>query len=129
MTQNYNVQIDNAGTVRWFIPGTNLLHRENGPAVEYIDGSKYWYENGLLHREDYPAIECSDRKCWYQNGKYHRMYGPAVDIFGKFKCWYQYGKKHRLDGPAVEYYNGNKFWYIDDKEYTENEFNKLNLNI
>lgn len=32
-------------------------HREDGPAVEYADGSKYWYQNGELHREDGPAIE------------------------------------------------------------------------
>ena len=26
-------------------------HRENGPAVEYTDGDKYWYLNGNPHRE------------------------------------------------------------------------------
>ena len=27
-----------------------ILHREDGPAVEYPDGTKYWYKNGKVHR-------------------------------------------------------------------------------
>lgn len=34
-----------------------LLHRENGPAVEYPDGSKEWFLNHQRHRNDGPAIE------------------------------------------------------------------------
>ena len=33
------------------------LHRIDGPAVEYADGSKSWYINGKFHRIDGPAIE------------------------------------------------------------------------
>ena len=35
----------------------NQLHREDGPAVEDANGSKFWYINGKLHREDGPAFE------------------------------------------------------------------------
>ena len=46
------------------------LHREDGPAVEYIDGDKKWYLNGKLHREDGPAVEDTDgNKEWWLNGK------------------------------------------------------------
>ena len=31
-------------------------HREDGPAVECLDGTRIWYVNGQLHREDGPAI-------------------------------------------------------------------------
>ena len=31
------------------------LHREDGPAVIYTDGSKEWWIRGNLHREDGPA--------------------------------------------------------------------------
>ena len=45
-------------------------HREDGPAVEWINGYKSWYINGVRHREDGPAIEYSDDgKEWYLNGK------------------------------------------------------------
>jgi len=45
------------------------LHRENEPAIEYQDGSRYWYRNGKLHREDGPAVEYDDgTKEWYING-------------------------------------------------------------
>ncbi len=48
----------------------NQIHRDNGPAVEYEDGSKFWYQNGKNHRLDGPAIEWYDGKKEYCiNGK------------------------------------------------------------
>ena len=45
-----------------------ILHREDGPAVEYPNGYKSWYINGQSHRLDGPAIEWSDgNKSWYLN--------------------------------------------------------------
>ena len=42
------------------------LHREDGPAREYAQGSKAWYKNGELHREDGPACEFDDgSKAWW----------------------------------------------------------------
>jgi hypothetical protein len=46
-----------------------LLHREDGPALEYNNGDKWWYINGECHREDGPAVEYSNgTKEWYLNG-------------------------------------------------------------
>jgi hypothetical protein len=43
-----------------------IRHREDGPAIEYADGDKWWYLNGRLHREDGPAIEYTNGlKSWY----------------------------------------------------------------
>lgn len=47
------------GTREWHLPN-GQLHRDDGPAIEYADGSKAWYRNDELHREDGPAIEYSD---------------------------------------------------------------------
>jgi hypothetical protein len=64
------LKIDYFGNKLWYKEGTMILHREDGPAIEYFEGSKEWYLNGKLHREDGPAIEDSDgRKYWYLNGK------------------------------------------------------------
>ena len=50
----------------WFLNAE--LHREDGPAVERADGTKWWYLNDDLHREDGPAIEyASGSKAWYLN--------------------------------------------------------------
>ena len=47
------------------------LHREDGPAFEWPDGTKVWYINGKCHREDGPAIEYTNgTKHWYINGEY-----------------------------------------------------------
>ena len=70
------------------------LHREDGPAIEYPDGTKHWYLNGKLHREDGPAIEYADgSKKWALNDVYHRE-----------------------DGPAIEYPDGTKAWFLNGKE-------------
>ena len=78
-----------------------VLHREDGPAIEYASGFKAWYINDKLHREDGPAQEWADGD----------------------KTWYINGKLHREDGPAVEYSNGTKAWYLNDKFLSEDEFN------
>ena len=45
-------------------------HREDGPAIEWADGSKSWSLNGQRHREDGPAVEYANgTKYWYLNGQ------------------------------------------------------------
>ncbi len=63
------------GTKEWYL--NDKLHREDGPAIEYVDGSKAWYRNGKLHREDGPAIEYVDgSKLWFLNGKFSYKLEP-----------------------------------------------------
>lgn len=45
-----------------------ITHREDGPAIEWADGSKIWFKNGLRHRDDGPAIEGGWFSVWYKNG-------------------------------------------------------------
>lgn len=46
------------------------LHREDGPAIERIDGEKSWYWAGECHREDGPAVEHADgSREWYWAGE------------------------------------------------------------
>ena len=63
-----NPTVDVSGNKYWYNKQKEL-HREDGPAIEYAIGSKYWYKNGLLHREDGPAVECANgNKSWYVEG-------------------------------------------------------------
>ena len=63
-------EIDVDGTVRWY-NADGKLHRVNGPAIEYTDGSKDWFLNDQRHREDGPAVEWSNgTKVWFLNGKH-----------------------------------------------------------
>jgi hypothetical protein len=60
--------IDQYGTKVWKLPN-GICHREDGPAIEYFDGDKFWYINGELHREDGPAVVYPNGfKCWYLSG-------------------------------------------------------------
>ena len=74
-----------------------IRHREDGPAIEFANGNKYWYQNDKLHRLDGPAIECAEGD----------------------KAWYQNGLRHRLDGPAVEFANGIKQYWYQDKHFPD----------
>ena len=87
---------------------------------------KYRNNAGLLHRENGPAVEYEDGTvCWYNNGKRHRIDGPAIEWPNGDKEWYVDDKRHRLDGPAWEYVDGTKEWFIDGKLVTETECNIL----
>jgi hypothetical protein len=57
------------GKTEWYNE-QGLLHREDGPAVEYVDGDKTWWVNGKRHRIDGQAVN----KDWWVNGILLRMY-------------------------------------------------------
>jgi hypothetical protein len=64
-----NPEIDDDGDKCWY-NAQGQLHRDEGPAIEWFDGAKDWYQNDLLHREDGPACEWpSGYKQWYIKGK------------------------------------------------------------
>jgi hypothetical protein len=66
--KEYKVKVDELGTF-WY-NNMDMLHRENGPAVERANGSKQWYWYGELHRRGAPAIEHADgRTEWWQCGR------------------------------------------------------------
>ena len=87
------------------------------------DNDIAWCKNGRIHREDGPAIEWDDgSKEWYKNGKKHREDGPAGEYANGNRRWFKNGLEHREDGPAFEWANGDKEWYINDYRYTEQEY-------
>jgi hypothetical protein len=60
--------------------------------------TKYWYQEGILHRDDGPAIEYPDgEKAWYQHGQRHRVDGPAIEYASGSQSWYYHGKKIYCD--------------------------------
>jgi len=108
----YKVVVSEDATL-WYKPGTDERHREDGPAIEFADGTKEWYLHGNLHREDGPAVEYADGyKAWLLNDKLHREDGPAVENASGTKCWYLHGEKlseaefdqrmNTCDGKTVE---------------------------
>jgi len=68
--KKYYVTVDEEGTTRWYKDAKcEVFHRENGPAVEYADGTKLWLHNGNRHRDNGPAFEFANgEKRWYLNG-------------------------------------------------------------
>jgi hypothetical protein len=109
------------GTKYWYLNGQ--LHREDGPAIEYANGHKEWYLNGKLHRKDGPAVEyVNGDKRWYFNGQRHRVDGPAIEWADGDKEWWLNGERHRVDGPAFEAANGYKEWWLNGEELSEGEF-------
>jgi len=68
MIETFEISVHN--TRFWCL--NNILHRVDGPAIEWFDGEKEWCFNGETHRINGPAIERSDgSKWWYfDNVKY-----------------------------------------------------------
>jgi hypothetical protein len=100
---------------------------KNGLVIENSDN--FWYKDDLLHREDGPAAEYLDGdKCWYKEGKLHRIGYPAIEWNNGDKEWYVEGKLHREDGPAIDWRNGVKLWIYQDENMecsSTEEFLKL----
>ena len=133
---------DKDGNKFWKL--NDVLHRTDGPAIEWADGSKAWCINGGLHRTDGPAYEGTNgNKAWYiYNVKYnHEDWKELVDISNNFKKlgkvnldesteqpvmtvdkngdkrWRLNGEYHRTDGPAIEWADGSKAWYINGERH------------
>ena len=72
MKQEQYIHIDKEGTKIYYKDKEmTIVHRLDGPAVEYTDGHKEWYVNGNKHRLDGPASEWSNgAKFWYVDGEY-----------------------------------------------------------
>jgi len=76
-----------------WLDGKGIRHREDGPAVEWEDGTKEWWVKGMLHRTDGPAIEFPNGDAeWWVNGRLHRDDGPAIDFTNGYKEWWVNGK-------------------------------------
>ena len=93
----YHVEVDVYDTRRYY-NSAGELHREDGPAIEWPNGSKEWCQNGLRHRTDGPAVEWADGS----------------------KFWHQNGRLHREDGPAIIWHYGARYWFLHGVEYTKN---------
>ena len=64
--KEYTVK-DESGGQKWYLDGK--LHREDGPAVIWADGTEEWWLNGKLHREGGPAVIWpSGAQAWWLNG-------------------------------------------------------------
>lgn len=107
MTPQYIAINPNGSTYYFKDKKMTKIHREDGPAIEFKDGSKYWYKDSELHREDGPAVELPDgRKEWWINGNQHREDGPAV-----INRW------------------GNEEYWLDDKWLTKAEHAKRTAKV
>jgi hypothetical protein len=94
------------------------------------DGIKEWRnKKGEFHRDDGPAIiGLNGTKYWYINGKRHRDGGPALIHPDGRQEWYQNGKCHRDDGPAIIWPDGRKEWFLRGQKYTFKKWLQLVLN-
>ena len=45
----YTVKVSDAGDKYWYLNGK--IHREDGPAVEFVNGTKHWYLDGKQFSE------------------------------------------------------------------------------
>jgi hypothetical protein len=81
--------IDGFGNKFW-LNKQKKLHRIDGPAIEWFNGTKQWYENGERHRLDGPAIlHKNGSKSWFLNDILYRAkedYFNALSDEAKSKC-------------------------------------------
>jgi hypothetical protein len=106
MDNEPKLKIDKNGTKRWRLLNGER-HRIDGPAIEFVDGTKYWYLHDQIHRVD----------------------GPAFERQNSHKEWWLNNQLHRVDGPAIERVNGSKDWWLNSKNYSFDEWLEANTYI
>lgn len=114
-TRNYGSYIVDTEKVNsGYIKGT--IHRDNGPAIEKINGDRLYFKLGKLHRFVRPAIDCvNGYKEYHFDGELDSKYWPAIiGPDGSVEYWIK-GKLHRTDGPAIIKSDGSKHYYINGK--------------
>lgn len=76
----------------WHID-TDTPWNSNFDRVEtHENGTKEWYRLDVLHREDGPAVEYANGdKEWWWRGKRFRIDDGPVAIYGNKEYWYKYG--------------------------------------
>jgi hypothetical protein len=139
------LKISALGNKEWRL--RNVLHREDGPAIEQLDGTKSWWRHGKLHREDGPALECTQGfHEWYINGQQLseeefnltlnpcKKEVPQVGFFSRIAStgateYYFNGRLHREGGRAIEFPGGAGVWCLygncGSKEWYDNEIKKI----
>lgn len=74
------IVVENGTTHRYLVSSplgnddsNGVLHCEDGPAVENLNGYKSWWQNGIRHRIDGPAVEFSKggREYWIDGHVIH----------------------------------------------------------
>lgn len=87
------ITIDIFGT-KEYLNDDHYLHREDGPAIIFTKGNRWWKINGKFHNENSPAVrEANGGIFWYLYDKPHCVNGPYVDHPSGFKRWAIDGKK------------------------------------
>lgn len=90
----------------WYVNGKR--HRENGPAVEYSDGSEEWWVNDQLHREDGPAVTTSmidQEEYWLNNNQMSKEEWQAATNTSLVKVFF-FDEEHNQKG-MKEYLSAN----------------------
>ncbi len=86
------------------------------PFTDPDDTTCWRMSDGKLHRTDGPAITWPDgSEQWYSEGKMHRLDGPAFTATGGTEEWWVGGNRHRTDGPAVIHPDGRLEWWENDE--------------
>ena len=88
MQEEQYIHIDKNGTKFYYKDKEmTILHRLDGPAVEYADGHKQWWVDEKLHRLDGPAVEYANgEKEWYVNDKelsekqFNALSAPTLEL-------------------------------------------------
>ena len=57
----YTVTVNAKGDKVWYF--SDKMHREDGPAVEYANGDKFWYLNGVYLTEQEWKAQVSKPSC------------------------------------------------------------------
>jgi len=87
--------------------------------------TRYTNELGQIHRSDGPAVIYSDgTEKWFVNGKLHRLDGPAVVYVNGDKEWYIYNREVDVSTETKQIKRLNTFLKLTILQNKSRKFNE-----
>jgi len=113
--KKYRAFINNDGSFCWYQQNYEM-HRLNGPARKFSDGSKFWYQYGKFHRLEGKAIEYANGYgLWYIEGAEYNKKEFDAEIARRNQSLRE-GNLIEYGGKIIEV-DGNKYKLIQMKHY------------
>ena len=96
---------------------SKILHRVDGPACEYDDGTKEYFCDGNYHRIGGPACEYPNGvKIFYNNGVLHNDNGYAYEAPGGRRALIKHGRLDNGEGPLCAIVGSDQLIIVGDSK-------------
>lgn len=107
----------------WFEDGK--LHRSDGPAITYADGTKEWWIRGRRHRQGAASVVVAKGARWNNwQPVGHMSSRKRMPLTGPAELYYSHGQLHNVSGPALRAQGRRDQYWLEGEKLTNHQWQK-----